>query len=53
MAKHATPHTAAGVRTASTIIRPVALSAAAYLDRLRTATTTVTPASMAAGRHSR
>ena len=48
MAKHATPHTVTGVPTASTIIRPVALSAAAYLDRLRAAT-----AASVAGRHSR
>jgi hypothetical protein len=48
MAKHAASHTTAVVPTASTIIRPVALSAAAYLDRLRAAT-----AASVAGRHSR
>ncbi|MHC1560655.1 hypothetical protein ACR9E3_16990 [Actinomycetospora sp. C-140] len=53
MAKHAAPQTAGsiGVTAGTGIIRPVALSAEAYLGRLRAAATTIVPA--AAGRHSR
>jgi hypothetical protein len=51
MAKHAAPQTVAVVPTGTAIIRPVVLSAEAYLGRLRSATTTIVPD--VSGRHSR
>jgi hypothetical protein len=51
MAKHEAPQTAAPLHTAGGgIIRPVVLTAEAYLGRLRAAATTIVPTG---GRHAR
>lgn len=50
MAKHAAPQTVAIVPSSTTLIRPVAVSAEAYLGKLRAL---AQPAAAPPGRHSR
>lgn len=52
MAKHSAPQTITVVPTGATIIRPVAVSAAAYLGRLRTIAGAAS-APVPPGRHAR
>lgn len=52
MAKHSAPQTGAATNGPIVVIRPVALSAADYLGRLRSAATTLVPVTEP-GRHSR
>ncbi|MFC5141934.1 hypothetical protein ACFPK1_27120 [Actinomycetospora rhizophila] len=52
MAKHSAPQTVAVVPTGATIIRPVAVSAEAYLGKLR-AMAGAAVAPVAPGRHAR
>lgn len=52
MSKHSAPQPARGTGDPVVLIRPVALSAADYLGRLRTAATTLVPVTVP-GRHSR
>jgi hypothetical protein len=52
MSKHSAPQPGRGTGDPVVLIRPVALSAADYLGRLRSAATTLVPITVR-GRHSR